>query len=50
MAMRNEDNIAMLLPVHVTPVDLTDFGDKVVNAVGDLLRGPAKHSQRRRPL
>lgn len=47
--MSNENNIAMLLPVHVTPVDLTYLRNEVVNAVGDLLRGPAKHYQRRRP-
>lgn len=50
MAMSNEDNIAMLFPVHVAPVDLTDLRNEVVNAFGDLLRGPAKQYERRRPL
>jgi hypothetical protein len=39
MAMGNENNIAILLTVHVTPVNVTDLCNEIINAVGDLLRG-----------
>lgn len=42
MAMSNENNIAMLLTVHVTPVNVTDLCNEIINAVGDLLGGSAK--------
>lgn len=40
--MSNEDNIAMLLAVHVTTVDVTDLCNEIINAVGDLLRRSAR--------
>jgi hypothetical protein len=38
MAMSNEYNIAMLLAVHVTPVNVMYLCNEIVNTVGDFLR------------
>jgi hypothetical protein len=42
VAMSNKYNIAVLLAVHVTTVNVTDLCNEIINAVGDLLGRSAR--------
>jgi hypothetical protein len=45
MTMGNKENIRGVLSVHVVLLDGADLLNEIINAVGDLLRGPERASQ-----